>query len=437
MERLKFYIAFHFSHKKKKHLIITASYNKKSVNLSHATFLLFLYNHEDKIDKLDSDFSYKLAKYLKKIRIGKDLHYAITDEEDIAWFFLNVKDYDIHLEWRNGKNRKPVIFSSQVPIRIRVKQEQTLLVCTMPNRDQWTNNPMSWVMFKSNKDTLYFCNGRVIINPAKSLVKFISYFFDRNKVSFTGQDAMYFVQQIYTPNKRVIQWHLRAKLTNFLPNEDPPIPILSVHYEANTLTPILTYKYGNEIVQPTDKEHNIKDKKTEKIHKRSFKMESIYQKDLMDLFLEFNLPFLLQNPGDVACFLDKVVPILKEREWDVESNTENFVLNDTPIDIDFNLSSSGENLFSFQSHTQIDGKEMPLKELARLMVENQGYIETSKGYVKLNESTRRDLETLSKFDAFQSNKTFKKSELMPLLSATSKIKGKEKESKVLLIDLKA
>ncbi len=429
MERLKFYIYFHFNHRKQTYLIVTASYDKKSINLSHATFLLFLYNHEKSIDPLDMDFAYKLSKYLKKVRIGKDLHYAIAEEADIAWFFLNVKEHDIHLEWRLNKSRRPVIFSSQVPLRIRVKQENNSLTCTMPNRDQWTNNPFSWISFKNKKDTIYFSQGKIIINPTKSLTKFIGMFKDRNKLLFTAQDAMYFVQQIYNPNKKVIQWHLRAKLTNFLPNEDPPIPILTVHYEASTLTPVLTYKYGTEEINPDLKEHNIKDKTTNKLHKRSFKMESIYQKDLMELFMEFELPFLLQNPGHIACFLDKVVPILKEREWEVNSNTEEFVLSDVPLDIDFGLNSSGENWFSFQSHADIDGKPVPLKELARLMVENQGYIQTNNGYVKLNDSTQRDLETLNKFGAFQQDKKFKKSELLPLLTATTKVFGTEIESK--------
>ncbi len=429
MERLKFYISFHFSHKKQTYLIVTASYKKKSINLSHATFLLFLYNNEKDIDKLDIDFSYKLAKYLKKVRVGKDLHYAIAEEADIAWFFLNVKEYDVLLEWRVNKTRRPVIFSSQVPIRVRVKQEQNSITCTMPNRDQWADNPYSWLCFKTKKDTLYFCQGKIILNPTKSLVKFINMFNDRNKLAFSAQDAMYFVQQIYTPNKRVLQWHLRAKLTSFLPNEDPPIPVLSVHYEANMLTPVLTYKYGNEIINPDAKEHNIKDKTTNKLHKRSFKMESIYQQDLMELFMEFELPFLLQNPGHIAAFLDKVVPILKERDWEVYSDTSDFVLHDQPLDLDFGLASSGQNWFSFQSHADIDGKSVPLRELARLMVENQGYIQTNSGYVKLDESTQKDLETLSKFGAFQEDKKFKKSELMPLLSATTNIIGKGVETK--------
>ena len=50
-------------------------------------------------------------------------------------------------------------------------------------------------------------------------------------------------------------------------------------------------------------------------------------------------------------------------------------------------------------------------------------------YVKLNDSTQKDLETLSKFGAFQQDKKFKKSELLPLLTATTKVFGTEIESK--------
>ena len=42
--------------------------------------------------------------------------------------------------------------------------------------------------------------------------------------------------------------------------------------------------------------------------KRLPDMEQIYQQDLMALFEEFKLPFLLTNPGDIATFFDKLVP---------------------------------------------------------------------------------------------------------------------------------
>ena len=91
-------------------------------------------------------------------------------------------------------------------------------------------------------------------------------------------------------------------------------------------------------------------------------MESIYQKDLMELLWSLTCHFFFKTQVILhTSFLDKVVPILKEREWEVNSNTEEFVLSDIPLDIDFGLNSSGENWFSFQSHAEIDGAFRAIK----------------------------------------------------------------------------
>ena len=44
----------------------------------------------------------------------------------------------------------------------------------------------------------------------------------------------------------------------------------------------------------------------------------------MTLFEEHKLPFLLQNPSDMATFMNTITPTLIEREWTVHSNIPDF-----------------------------------------------------------------------------------------------------------------
>ena len=152
----------------------------------------------------------------------------------------------------------------------------------------------------------------------------------------------------------------------------------------------LSYTYGNANVLPQDTVDVLKDPTNGRLYKRQKDMEEIYQNDLMELFLAENLPFMLENPGHIAKFLDQIVPTLQERDWTIHSTVNDFNVLDTPIDLTFGVESPKQDWFEFSQNTTIDGQEMSFSEITRLLVENQGYIKTSKGYVKVSEESQKN-----------------------------------------------
>ena len=88
--------------------------------------MLFLYNHETEINEKDLDFSYRLTKYLKKCRIGNDVHDALPQEQDVGWFFSRANELEINVEWRQVLDNttseyKPIIFNKELPLEIELK----------------------------------------------------------------------------------------------------------------------------------------------------------------------------------------------------------------------------------------------------------------------------------------------------------------------------
>jgi len=146
----------------------------------------------------------------------------------------------------------------------------------------------------------------------------------------------------------------------------------------------------------------------------------------MQLFVENELPFLLSSPGDIAKFFERVVPALKEREWEISSNVEEFSVSEDPVDISFTLSSADQgskNWFHFEPNTEIGGQQMSCQEIARLMIQNQGYVKTKKGFVKISEKSQHELKLLVKFKAFGVGQKFNAAEILPLIATTSVLGG--------------
>ncbi len=216
----------------------------------------------------------------------------------------------------------------------------------------------------------------------------------------------------------------------FIPQDTPPEPLLKITYEAPILTPMLLFKYKNEIIPPDFKGKEVINKSNGKKMNRLMDMENIFQNDLITLFNEMDLPFMLQNPGDIAKFLDKVVPILKDRGWLIDSNVTNFTVEKKPVDLSFNISSSN-NLFYFEPNCSINGSPHSLQEIAALMVQNQGYIKTQKGFVQLSNQSQKELKTLVSLNAFRTGQTFSKSEVLPLITSTN-VAGTNADVKTLI-----
>ena len=298
--------------------IVEAKMNEEEINLSKSSFMLFLYNHETDINEKDLDFSYRLTKYLKKLQIGNDIHDALPQESDVGWFLSRAQELGVNVLWRqifdnNTSEFKPLIFDALLPLEIEMKQDKNKIQCVLNNRLEWLQNPLLWMPFPSDKGLYCFCNGYIKKNPSKSFINYLDNFLDRNLLIFEGNQAIQFIQRVYSPNKNLLNWIINLDLQQFLPSDDSPTPRLDVIYENNTLMTTLSYNYGNENVLPQDTTTVLKDATTGRLYKRQKDMEDIYQNDLMELFLSENLPFLLENPGHIAKFLDQIVPTLKER----------------------------------------------------------------------------------------------------------------------------
>lgn len=432
MNRITFYLTFLFNSKNRLMTIVEAKWNNDMVNLSKSSFMLFLYNNENEINEKDLDFSYRLTKYLKKLQVANDIHDALPQEQDVGWFFSRANELGIHVEWRQVFDNKtsdyqPIQFDQELPLEIELKQDKNKIQCILKNRLEWLQNPLLWMPFPSDKGLYCFCNGYIKKNPSKSFLNYLDNFLDRNALVFEGNQAIQFIQRVYSPNKKLLSWVVNMDLQQFLPSDDSPTPRLDVIYENNQLMTALSYNYGNSNVLPQDTTDVLKDATNGRLYKRQKDMEEIYQNDLMELFMSEELPFLLENPGHIARFLDKIVPTLKEREWVINSTINDFNVLDTPIDLTFNVESPKQDWFEFSQNTTIDGQEMSFAEITRLLVENQGYIKTSGGYVKVSEESQQELKTLNSFQAFTSKKSFNMLEFMPLLGISS-IEGTDSNS---------
>tara|TARA_B100001121_G_scaffold128102_1_gene112387 strand:+ start:788 stop:3505 length:2718 start_codon:yes stop_codon:yes gene_type:complete len=432
MNRITFYLTFLFNSKNRLMTIVEAKWNNDMVNLSKSSFMLFLYNNENEINEKDLDFSYRLTKYLKKLQVANDIHDALPQEQDVGWFFSRASELGIHVEWRQVFDNKtsdyqPIQFDQELPLEIELKQDKNKIQCILKNRLEWLQNPLLWMPFPSDKGLYCFCNGYIKKNPSKSFLNYLDNFLDRNALVFEGNQAIQFIQRVYSPNKKLLSWVVNMDLQQFLPSDDSPTPRLDVIYENNQLMTALSYNYGNSNVLPQDTTDVLKDATNGRLYKRQKDMEEIYQNDLMELFMSEELPFLLENPGHIARFLDKIVPTLKEREWVINSTIHDFNVLDTPIDLTFNVESPKQDWFEFSQNTTIDGQEMSFAEITRLLVENQGYIKTSGGYVKVSEESQQELKTLNSFQAFTSKKSFNMLEFMPLLGISS-IEGTDSNS---------
>jgi SNF2 family DNA or RNA helicase len=424
MKRINFYLTFLFNSKNRLMTIVNAKMDDELINLSKSSFMLFLYNNETDINEKDLDFSYRLTKYLKKLQVGNDIHDALPHDADVGWFLSRANQLGVQVFWRQIVDQitgdyAPLIFDSALPIDIELKQEKNKIQCILKNRLEWLKNPLLWMPFPSDKGLLCFSKGHIKRNPSKSFINFLDNFLDRNLLVFDGNQAIQFIQRIYSPNKTLLNWIVNMDLQQFLPSDDSPTPRLDIVYENNVLTTALSYNYGHANVLPHDTNDVLKDATNGRLYKRQKDMEDIYQNDLMDVFMAEKIPFMLENPGHIAKFLDNVVPTLKERDWVIHSTVNDFTVLDTPLELTFGVNSPKKDWFEFSQNTTIDGQEMSFSEITRLLVENQGYIKTSRGYVKVSEESQKELKTLNSFQAFTRKKSFNMLEFLPLLGITS------------------
>ena len=74
-------------------LCLELFFNNEEIPLSSSSFLLYLYNHEDKLGEALLNFCYKLAKLLRPIRQQNKAYYALCEHKHVIWFFKQIISY--------------------------------------------------------------------------------------------------------------------------------------------------------------------------------------------------------------------------------------------------------------------------------------------------------------------------------------------------------
>ena len=406
-------------------------YENKEIPLSLAQLMQFLYEYENKLEKNLNDFLFLLAKIVRKFQHDNKLIYGIKSDDDMVLFIDYIQTYKISLHYLINDTQQPCNFSNPLPIHIDVSRQSRHIYCQFAflSTNIFDQSPL--FIFRSESKQYIFMDGIFKLLPTH-IADFICDGFELNKVIFSEtKDIIFFNKHLYTPLKSALNWTLRTSIKDLLPKEITPFPVLNLNYNDQVLSPTLLYKYENETISPDYKEEEIINKKNGTKMKRMLDMEQIYQQDLMALFNQYELPFMLTNPGDISLFLTKVVSHLKKRDWIIHSNVPDFTVHETPITLNFNIEDAEKDWFSFNPNCTILDQNVPLHEIARLMVENQGYVKTKKGFVKLSNHSQEELKLLTKMNAFKVGKTFDKKE-MSVFAAISNVKANSESTQQLI-----
>ncbi|MGE4169985.1 MAG: DEAD/DEAH box helicase [Candidatus Margulisiibacteriota bacterium] len=433
IQRIQFIFEFFFGRSGKLFIPVEAVWKDKPLNLSLSSLMTFLHQNETALHPKDADFCFSLAKFLKKVQWDERYILAVATDSEMALFFKRAKELGITLKWKRHNLVQPLRTHPPLPLEVIISQRGKNLICSMSHIDRFRQDPLSWLTFKFERDLFCFCQGALIHNPPSALENFLMRFMDKDIIKYEQEAAIQFIQSIYQPNKKNLKWVLEAKISSILPQETPPVPLMKVEMAGTIMQPTLYYQYGRAVIGSDYNQPWVED--LGKRHERMTDLEAIYQQDLIALFNENELPFLLQSPGDMARFLDEVVPVLKERGWIIQINAPELVVLDEPGSLEFKIDSSEKNWFFFEPNCTIEGETFSLQEIARLMIQNQGYIETKKGYVRLTQSSQDQLKTLQAFGALKTGKSFSKAEILPLLASTQ-AKTENKDLQELIEGLK-
>lgn len=387
----------------------------KKVSLQLTELMQFLYNNEQSLSEKHAKFLYVVSRVTKKFSFQAKLYYGIKNEKDMLHFLLLAHKHLVPVEiLENGKKHR-LSLSEELPISIVVETIGYKVICKLLNKSFVKKHPTHFLALKDDS-LVYLYSAGVLRKTNNRIIGFLNRCLQRQTVIFDTSDTIsLFLKRIYEPNKSLLRWEVLGDLKALIPEEITPKAVLNLNYDGHCLHPTLCYEYGTEIIDSSITETEMTDKITGRKMLRVPSMEDVFQQDLMVLFEENQLPFLLANPGDIAKFFDTIVPELKQREWTVNSNVTEFNVLEDPVTIDFEISSSDNNWFHFEPNCDINGERLSLQEISRTMVENQGYIKTKKGFAKLSSSTQEELRLLKHVGAFNAGKTFEKKEILPMM----------------------
>lgn len=419
-QRMIFYLQFHFDNRGQVFPSIAGRFDGEEVPMELSRLSMFLHQNKGQIHKNDQEFCYSLGSILKKVALGRQMVLAVNNERNIIKLFKDMARFQINLQWRHKENLTRVQYNPALPFSIRLFGNKNTLNVEMVKKSFSYDKAFEWMVFLHDDTIMVFANGKIYPKLPMDWSNFLQDLVENKRISFNKKQAARFIEDIYNRFEKRADWNVQVKFDLFLPTRIRPEPLLRLNYERKTLQPMLSFRYNGQEIPPNFDDKIVKDKMTGEEYKRNFKEEMGLQNKLMNLFTQFDLPFLLQAPGDVAKFMGEIVPKLNELKWKIESNVPEFNVHPGSVDLEFMIRSvngdSGQNWFDFEPNIDVNGEAFSLPEIARLMVENQGYVKTSSGYVKLSTESKESIEFLSKSGALQSDKRFDKAELLPLLT---------------------
>lgn len=413
-------------------LVLNVNYDGKKIPLSMAAYMQFMFEHESLFTEKEQRFCFTLIKCIKKWDHQGVLLYAIVNDYDMGLFFIKAHENDIALQWKYRDEIKAIHFNYPLPLTVTISQKGRGICCDLMNRHGWLEDPLWFLIFEVEGQRICFSRGYVNTNLQGDLELFLNRFCDEKQVVINDDHSvMLFFKNIYTRFKTHLLWKVQVDFLSLMPKETVPVPYLKLDYHHNVMTPTLCFQYDHEVIAPDYPDELVLDKKTGKKHQRLYDMEAIYQQDLMVLFNELKLPFMLDTPGDIARFLDKLAPKLESRGWKIESNMPDFKVLEDSVELTFNLNSSEKNWFYFEPNCDVLGQHMSLQEIGALMVQNNGYLKTKKGFVKLANKSQKQLKQLTSLGAFKVGSQFSVAEVLPMV-AISQVKGYSKDAKELV-----
>lgn len=416
LQQLRLILSFRFDAKERMILEVAGSCLGQEIDLSLSALMTFILNNESRMEPAEADCLYLLSKVVKKVQLGNSVIYGLVFENDMARLLGFLRQHNIPAQWqRSGGSLAPIAFDAPLPVTICVTQKGRQLSLSMNEREFWLADPIAWQVFNTERAKMVVCWDVVSSKISPIFETLIGKFLDTKEIRLSEEETIRFIRETYPAIKNSCHWQIRADFQKILPAETTPVAVISVGLEGGVLVPVLSYNYGGIEIASDAPGNEVWDRRRVKRFKRILELEQIYQQDLMTLFMENELPFMLESPGDQAKFLDKIVPILRERGWEVRhQDVPDIRVVDNVIDLTFQVQHDND-WFHFDPNCQVLGESFAFSEMAAVLVTQHGYLKTKQGFVRVSDQSMDALKHLASLRAFSSKQGFKRADMLPLI----------------------
>lgn len=399
-------------------LAISFFFKNELQHLKLSEFLSFIYQNETLFSDEEADFCYALAR-LTKVSPHYPGKFCVIGQDNLCIFFTRALDFNIPLYWVFGDRKMPLVFSSLFPVRISV-QQKGLGIKTKLETDLPSLGSSTFYYLAYEKMGFIILNDLVHVCPSLAFSEYLLDMIELKQTIYrTNEECSEFLTFI-TNYEALLDWNfINIEKEVFIATLQTPIPILKLEYDQESVSCQILFQYASEIIGFDFKETTLRNITNGHLISRDMAFEAQCQSNLMTIFTKFDIPFFLDNPKHIHLLISKGVPELKKDHWLIQSNIPDFELAQEPMDLEFSISSSGQDWFQFDPNCSIHGEPHSLQEIARLMISNHGFIKTKKGYVQLSEKTQKELNFMVNSKALQIGKDISKRDVFQFLSVTN------------------